>query len=132
MERVTGTSLHRYVEVDEHFYENYEAYQADEQTLARIHEVQPTAHVITPSRYTCGDCLRNIPRMTRIAEFLPSWTWEIYDSTSNAERSAALGITNIPTFIVYDSEGGSELGRIVENPVSGSLETDLLHIVGLD
>lgn len=123
------TALHCYIEADEGFYAVYETYQADEATLAQVRAAQPVAHVITPCRHTCPDCRRNVPAMARIAEHLPGWTWEVFDSDSNAERRAALGIVRIPTFIVYDREGGRELGRIIENPASGSLERDLLEIV---
>ena len=67
-------------------------------------------------------------QLVHVAELLPDWTWEIFDS-KDADRRAALGITHIPTFIMYDAEHGRELGRIVENPSSGSLEVDLLRIV---
>jgi hypothetical protein len=122
------TALHHYIEVDEGFYAIYEAYEPDVPTLVKVRETQPTAHVITPSRYTCSDCARNLPRMARIAEHLPGWTWEVFPD-EDVERKAALGITRIPTFVVTDGEGGRELGRIVENPASGSLEQDLLRIV---
>ncbi|GAB4467718.1 MAG: hypothetical protein Kow00124_00990 [Anaerolineae bacterium] len=124
----TDTPLHQHIAVDEGFYAAYEAYEPDLPVIERIRLVQPTAHVITPSRYTCPDCARNIPHMARIAEHLPGWTWEVFDS-SDQERRAALGIIRIPTFIVYDRPGGKELGRIIENPASGSLEHDLLAIV---
>jgi hypothetical protein len=125
----TNTALHQYIEADAGFYQLYEAYDPDQSILAQIHAALPAAHVVTPSRYTCGDCIRNIPRMARIAESLPGWTWDVFDSDTNPERRAALGILRIPTFIVYDREGGRELGRIIENPTTMSLERDLLNIV---
>lgn len=123
------TALHQTVEVNETFYAAYESYQPDLDTLALVRQRCPSAHVIVPNRYTCPDCARNIPRMARIAEHLPGWSWEVFDSDSQPERRAVLGIVRIPTFIVYEREGGRELGRIVENPLSGSLEKDLLQIV---
>ena len=65
--------------------------------------------------------------MTRIAEHLPGWTWDIFDSDTNTERKATLDITAIPTFIIYDSNR-RELSRIKENPITGALEHDLLRI----
>jgi len=118
-----------YVESDELYYSMYESYQPDLATLTRVAIARPVAHVIAPSRYGCKDCIRNMPRMARIADFLPGWTWDVYTHDDNNARSAALGITNIPTFIILEAEGGRELGRIIENPVSGSLEADLLQIV---
>lgn len=127
-EQTIHTALHRYTEVDLDYYQAYEDYQPELDMIERIRAIQPSAHVITPSRYSCSDCVRNIPKMTRIAEHLPEWTWEIFDS-KDADRRAALGITHIPTFIVFDAMNGRELGRIIENPISGSLELDLLRIV---
>ncbi|HOA23473.1 MAG TPA: thioredoxin family protein [Aggregatilineales bacterium] len=127
---ITDTPLHQYVEVNDTYYRIYERYHPDLDQIARVRRAQPHAHVVVASRYSCPDCARNLPRMARIAEHLPGWTWEVFDSGENPERRAALNITRIPTFIVYDSEGGRELGRIVENPVSGTLIADLLGIVG--
>lgn len=128
MAQQTRTGLYEYIESDQAFYLAYEVYEPDVTMLKEVHRVQPAAHVITPSRYTCSDCVRNLPRMARIAEHLPGWTWEVFPS-SDEERRQSLNITRIPTFIVYDAEGGQELGRIVENPATGSLEQDLLNIV---
>jgi thioredoxin family protein len=117
-----------YVESDELYYGLYESYQPDLATLTRVAIARPSAHVIVPSRLGCKDCIRNMPRMARIADFLPGWTWDVYTHDEHNDRSEALGITNIPTFVIFEAEGGRELGRIVENPVSGSLEVDLLQI----
>jgi hypothetical protein len=125
---VTDTALHRYVEVNLRYYKAYEAYEPALEVIAQINERYPRAHVVTPSRYGCPDCMRNVPRMARIAEHLPGWTWDIFND-KELERKEALEIQRIPTFIVYDQSTGLELGRIVENPVSGSLEQDLLAIV---
>lgn len=126
---VNRTALHHYVELDEAYYVAYEAYQPDVATLQEVQAYLPVAHVVVSARRTCPDCLRNIPAMARIAEHLPGWTWEIFESEAHPERRLALGIVRIPTFILYASSGGCELGRIVENAVSGSLEHDLLAIV---
>lgn len=127
---ITDTALHQYIEVDNTYYRIYERHRPDLDQIARVRRAQPQAHVVVASRYSCPDCARNLPRMARIAEHLPGWTWEVFDSGENPERKAALNITRIPTFIVYEHEGGRELGRIVENPVSGTLVADLLGIVG--
>ena len=125
----TATPLHRYVELDEAYYSAYESYRPDARTLAEIKAIRPQAHIVVASRYRCPDCARNVPKMTRIAEHLPGWTWDIYSHDDQRDRSAELGIARIPTFIVYESKGGRELGRIVENPASGSLESDLFEIL---
>jgi hypothetical protein len=121
--------LQAYIEADEDFYALYEAYSPVVAVLMRINAALPAAYVLVASRRSCSDCLRNVPPMARIAEHLTGWTWDIYNDKDQPERSASLAIRAVPTFIVYDRQGGRELGRIIENPASGSLETDLLHIV---
>nr|MBN1229354.1 thioredoxin family protein [Anaerolineae bacterium] len=129
MEKPVTVPIHKYIDQIETYYSAYEAYQPDLETLARLHEALPAAYILTPSRAGCPDCVRNVPRMARIIEHLPGWSCEVFDSTSNPDLRANLNITRIPTFIIYDQKGGAELGRIVENPVSGSLEVDLVNIV---
>lgn len=124
-------ALYRYVELDEAYYAAYEAYHPDAIVLQEVYTHLPAAHVIVFARRACPDCLRNIPAMARIAEHLPSWTWEVLESDAQPERRLTLGIVRVPTFIIYDRSGERELGRIVENPLSGSLEYDLLNIVRL-
>ena len=122
------TPLNDYVELDEGYFAIYDAETPDLALLMRINAALPQAHVVIPSRRSCPDCIRNIPRMARIAEHLPGWTWEIYSSSDNPERNAIFKLRAVPTFVVFDRAGGRELGRIVENPASGSLEQDLLDI----
>ena len=71
------TPLHDYVELDEVYFTLYEAHEPDLATLMRVNALLPVAHVIVPSRRTCPDCLRNIPKMARAAEHLPGWTWDM-------------------------------------------------------
>jgi hypothetical protein len=125
----TGSPLHRYIEVDVGWYRLYEQYQPTTFKLRQIDHLRPTAHVVVCSRFHCSDSARHIPALTRIAEHLPGWTWEIFEIETDVPRSARLGVKGIPTIIVYDGEEGDELGRIAENPISGSLEHDLLQIV---
>jgi len=96
------------------------------ETVRRIAELLPTAHVEIVGAASCGDCKRQIPRFARVAERLSGWTIDLLgDDPATRER---LAIKRIPTFIVRAAQGGSELGRIVETPSSGSLEADLLAI----
>lgn len=123
-----NTSLLEHIEVHADYYQNYELYQPDRALLEAVAAHQPRAHVLVVHRVTCKDCIRNVPAMTRIAEHLPGWTWEILEN-ADAERQAVLGVSFVPTFVVYDQVGGNEIGRIVENPLHGSLEADLLNLV---
>lgn len=126
MDTQIHTALHHYIEVDEGLYDLYEAFTPDADIVAQIAARQPQAHVVAAVRRGCKDCIRNVPRMTRIAEGLPNWTWDLFED-SDFPRKDSYGIFRVPTFIVYD-EKGDELGRIVENPMSGSLAEDLLMI----
>lgn len=127
----TDTALHRYVELNDTYTRIYERYKLDLQAVEQLHVACPVARVVTVTRYACPDCARNVPRMARIAGHLPGWTWEVIDTEEDggAARQAALGAVAVPTFIVYSGDD-RELGRIVENPSSGSLLADLLSIVG--
>lgn len=123
------TPLHEYIAPNETYYRIYERYKPDLEMVAKIRAARPTAHTFVASRYACPDCARNVPQMARLAEHLEGWTWEVVDSDENVGRCAELGIVRVPTFVVFD-EQGRELGRIIENPISGSLAADLLWIVG--
>jgi hypothetical protein len=125
----TTSSLYDYIAAEPDYFESYEAYEPDLELIEQIKAHQPNAHVVVPSRYSCSDCARNMPKMARIADYLPGWTWDVYLQKEHRERSESLGIVAIPTFIIYTTEGGEEIGRIIENPVSGSLEQDLFDIV---
>lgn len=125
------TALHRYVELNGTYTRIYERYTTDAELVAQLNTAQPAAYVVVASRYSCPDCARSVPRMTRIAEGLPGWGWDIFNVETDREREKALEIVRIPTFIVYDAAGGRELGRIIERPASGSLVRDLLRIVGV-
>lgn len=126
------TALHRYVELNGTYTRIYERYTADSELVAQVAAARPTAYVVVASRFACPDCARSVPRMTRIAEGLPGWEWDIFNVETDRTREKALAVVRIPIFIVYDAEGGRELGRIVERPASGSLATNLLRIVGAD
>jgi thiol-disulfide isomerase/thioredoxin len=106
--------------------DEYEHYRPISETIRRILDLRPSAHVDVVAASWCGDCRRQVPRFARIAQKLPAWTIDLLgDDPATRER---LGITRIPTFIVRDEPGGKELGRIVERPSGESLEDDVLAI----
>lgn len=106
--------------------DEYETYRPNHGTVREIARLLPSAHVEIVGASWCKDCRREIPRFAAIAERLHGWTVELLgDDKATRER---LEIRRIPTFIVRSERGGKELGRIVESPVSGSLEADLLAI----
>lgn len=125
-QKTKHNELLAYVQADSGFERAFQSYHPNEQILAKIREIMPEGKVITVSATWCPDCRRNVPRLARIAEHLPGWSFEIYPDSD--ENSARFGVRAIPAFIVYD-KNGRELGRIIENPLLGSMEADLLDIV---
>src|SRR4051794_34242631 len=106
--------------------DEYEHYRPVPDTIRRINELLPNAHVEVVAASWCGDCRRQVPRFARIAERLSGWTIDLIgDDPATRER---LAIRRIPTFIVRNPETGQELGRIVETPRADTLEEDLLAI----
>ncbi len=121
-------TLHAYVAADAGFQRVYERYEPDAATLKEIGDLQSKARVVIVSATWCPDCRRNVPRWARVMEQLPGWQNELYPR-EDEQRAQQLGIRAIPTFIIYDPESNKELGRIVENPVLGSLEADIVNIL---
>jgi hypothetical protein len=106
--------------------DEYEQYRPVPDTIRRIGELLPQAHVEVVAASWCGDCRRQVPRFARIAERLSGWTIDLLgDDPATRGR---LAIRRIPTFIVRNPETGEELGRIVETPSGDTLEEDLLAI----
>jgi hypothetical protein len=106
--------------------DEYERYRPVPETIRRIKQSLPAAHVELVAASWCGDCRRQVPRFAKIAEHLGGWTFDLLgDDAATRER---LAIRRIPTFIVRNPETGEELGRIVETPSGDSLEADLLAI----
>ncbi len=123
-----GDGLHAYLAADPAFQRVYERYQPDEALVDQIRKLQPKARVLIVSATWCPDCRRNVPRWAKISDALPGWHNEVHPREDEA-LAKKLGIRAIPTFILYDPESDEELGRIVENPVLGSLEADILNIL---
>lgn len=93
----------------------YKGYRPREALLDDVAEALPSAHVLIFSGSWCGDCRREVPKLARIAELLPSgWTFELVGEDEALKRSHH--VLAIPTFLVLDAAGGAEIGRIVENP----------------
>lgn len=118
--------LREYIARDEAFLRNYDNYEPRLNVVEQVAQALPQARIVTVSAFWCPDCRRNVPKMAKIAEHLPGWTFEVYADKA-PEASEKYQVKAIPTFIVY--QGDKEIGRIVENPVRGSLEDDLLAIV---
>lgn len=106
----------------------YRGYRPRAEILDQVADALPAAHVLVVSGTWCGDCRREVPKLARIMEHLPpSWTVEMAQDDDTAREKYA--VLAIPTFIVLDAPGGTELGRIVESPAGQTgIEGDLLAI----
>lgn len=107
----------------------YRGYKPRTDVLAEVSQTLPEAHLVVVSGAWCSDCRREVPKMARILEHLPSaWTAEILDDR-DPRSTQTYGVQAVPSFIVLDRADGQELGRITESPRSGAgLEGDLLEI----
>lgn len=122
-----GTALRDYISSSADYYAIYERYRPDEAALARLVATGEQAHVRIYYTTACGECARHLPALARIAERLPGWTWELIEDQEARLKEAECRLTT-PIITVSDAQGNL-LGAINGNPLSGSLETDLLHIV---
>ncbi len=103
-------------------------YRPNVTLLDQAAELLPTAHVVVVSAPWCPDCRREVPKFSRAFDHLPE-AWTVESRGDDEETRETLGVRAIPTFIVFDRPGGSELGRIIESPRGGQgLEGDLLDI----
>lgn len=81
----------------------------------------------------CEDSKREYPRLMKILDEAKFPENRIVTYAVNENKKSFYGeelgkdIRFVPTIIFY--RGGNEIGRIVESPVSGSLEEDILMIV---
>ena len=124
----TSNALLEYIKSEDVYQQNFSAYSPDLTTVERIKEAMPRARVVVIAAAWCPDCRRNVPKIARISELLPDWDFTVHSRESDAARE--LGVMAIPTIALFDPETDQELGRIVENPRSDSIERDLLEIVG--
>ncbi len=103
-----------------------DSYRPKAELLGQLTRRLPKAHIVVVSAAWCKDCRSEVPKLARLAEHLPGWTFELRGDDD--ETREGLGVRAIPTFIVQDAPGGRELGRIIEHGESGSIEGDLLAI----
>lgn len=118
--------LGEYISADPGFIQSFQRYKPNVEMVRKVNERLATAKLVVVSAHWCPDCRRNVPRMARIVENLPNWEVKVEDRDAKGVREK-YNVRKIPTFILYDRDG-KEVGRIIENPKSGSLEEDLLNI----
>lgn len=119
-------SLLDYVNAQPGYEAGFRAYKPDQGTLEKVAAARQRARVTVVAASWCPDCRREVPRLARIAELLPGWEFGV--APLDGDEARALGARAIPTVVVFDAETGRELGRIVEEPRSGSWEKDLLKV----
>jgi thiol-disulfide isomerase/thioredoxin len=125
--KLNSNQLVQYIEKDDGFLSSYQRYITKEDLTEKIASKLKNGKVVTVSAMWCPDCRRNVPRMAKISESLNDWDFVIEERDTEGVVQK-YNIKKIPTFIVFDNEG-KEIGRIIENPKTNSLENDLLEIV---
>lgn len=117
----------------EWFVPNYDAYQPDQEKIKEIKSKIKGFRIEAYVGTWCDDTHDQYPKFIKIlneADF-PDQRLLTYAVNENLKsfygEEIGKNIHHVPTFIFY--KGGKEVGRIVETPVSESLEQDILMIV---
>lgn len=121
------TILVDYIQKDKKFLNNYNDYKINSSLVSEITSKLDSAKMVVVSAFWCPDCRNNVPKMAKISEQLNNWSFEIMDRDDEGVKEK-YSIKKIPTFIIYDKTG-KELGRIIENPTSSSLEQDMVNVL---
>ncbi len=115
------------------FNQEYDSYQTNQAMIKDFKSKLKRFRVEVFMGTWCEDSQREYPRLLKIldeAKF-PEARMVTYavNESKKSFYSEEIGkdIRFVPTFIFY--KGGKEVGRIVESPISGSLEEDILMIV---
>lgn len=118
----------------EWFNQEYNDYEYDKEIVKQLQKNKLNSHHITIFFGTwCGDTHRELPRMIKILEAakFPDQKLELIAVNRKMESPDGIDVKHhirrVPTIIV--KKYGQEKGRIIEIPMSGSLEKDLLDII---
>ena len=115
--------------------EERERYQPDVTKLEMLASAKLRYHVTVALGTWCGDSRDQIPRLqavlARLGEYSPFEAPQLVGVDRSKEAPESLypfgEVDLVPTIVV--SMEGSEVGRIVETPTSGSIEGDLVRIL---
>lgn len=112
------------------FKASYDEYNVDKNIIKNIKQVlnNKVLNVLVLAAEWCPDSRQNVPALAKIAESIKSIRISIHEVNKGDELSTKFGLIKIPTIIFYD-EDWNELGRIIENPSTGSIERDLEQIL---
>lgn len=111
----------------------YESYRPDAETIKNFKRKLKRYRLEVFMGSWCEDSKREYPRLMKILHEAKFPENRIVTYAVNENKKSFYGeelgkdIRFVPTIIFY--RGGKEVGRIVESPVSGSLEQDILMIV---
>ncbi|MFX1605041.1 MAG: thioredoxin family protein [Promethearchaeota archaeon] len=126
----------------EKFLEVYNTYKLNASVVDELREALKGLTVVAFSAAWCGDCKRAMPVMQQIEEQLglevlvfskiktapldPDRQWAVPPSPPEVNE---WGVTAIPWFNFYDSEGNL-VGTLIEKPtVKDTLEEEILHVL---
>jgi hypothetical protein len=110
-----------------------ESYQPDGAVVKMLQAWQPETLITVALATWCPDSKRNVPRMLKALEAAanPHLHVKLIGIGRKLHEPAEVikqqKIVRVPTVIV--ERNGVELGRIVENPTSKSMEEDLIAII---
>lgn len=115
------------------FYKEYDSYKVDQEKIQDLKRKLKRYRIEVFMGTWCEDSKREYPRLLKILDEAKFSEARLITYALNEGKKSFYGeeegkdIRFVPTIIFY--RGGQEAGRIVEFPVSGSLEEDILMIV---
>ena len=95
--------------------------------IDKMKKLMEYGKIVCISETWCKDCKRDVPKLGKMAEFLPKWEFLVLKRDDESVKST-FSVTAIPTTIIYDTQN-NELGRIIENKKYTCLEEDILRII---
>ena len=121
--------------------DTYNMYKLDNSVVDELRDVGKLI-VVAFSAAWCGDCKRAMPVMLHLEEML-DWEILVFSKIKTAPLNPNVqwavppsppevnewGVTAIPTFVFFDSDG-NKLGTLIEKPqVKDTLEAEILLIL---
>jgi len=127
----------------EKFLNRKESYQPNHEAIAKLKKEANKYSVVVFSAEWCKDCTKNVPVLWLISEFTglevrvfghiktdplnPKTRWRIPPSPPEVKT---FDVKKTPWILIFDKEG-KEIGKIIENPkYTGSVEEELLYLIG--
>ncbi|MFW9810120.1 MAG: TlpA family protein disulfide reductase [Candidatus Thorarchaeota archaeon] len=121
--------------------DTYNEYKLDNSVVDGLKDLGKLI-VVAFSAAWCGDCKRAMPVMLHLEEIL-DWEILVFSKIKTAPLNPDVqwavppsppevnewGVTAIPTFVFFDSDG-NELGKLIEKQqIKNTLEAEILHIL---